>query len=66
MNKRDCIMKKINIDEKFSNCSQLCKPHESNKLVWKIKENLNNKKFIEDLKKKSKEIKKTIVHPEFI
>ena len=59
-------MKKINLTEKFSNCSQLCKPHESNKLVWKIKENLKDKNFIKDLKKKSKEIKKTIIHPEFI
>ena len=66
MNKRECVMKKINFTEKFSNCSQLCKPHESNKLVWKIKENLKDKNFIKDLKKKSKEIKKTIIHPEFI
>ena len=57
---------KINLTEKFSNCSQLCKPHESNKLVWKIKENLKDKNFIKDLKKKSKKIKKTIIHPEFI
>ena len=66
LSKRECIMKKINLTEKFSNCSQLCKPHESNKLVWKIKENLKDKNFIKDLKKKSKEIKKTIIHPEFI
>ena len=51
---------KINLTEKFSNCSQLCKPHESNKLVWKIKENLKDKNFIKDLKKKSKEIKKQL------
>ena len=66
LSKRECIMKRINLTEKFSNCSQLCKPHESNKLVWKIKENLKDKNFIKDLKKKSKEIKKTIIHPEFI
>jgi len=66
LNKRECIMHKINNVEKFSNCSQLCKPHESNKMIWRIKENLNNKNFIKDLKSKSKILKKSILHPEFI
>ncbi len=66
MKKRQCIMNKINRTEKFSNCSQLCKPHESNKMVWQIKENLKNKQYIKDLKQKAKVIKKSILHPEFI
>ena len=37
MNKRSCVMKQIEDKEKFSMCSQLCKPHESNKIIWEIK-----------------------------
>ena len=66
MKKRKCIMNKINNTEKFSNCSQLCKPHESNKMVWQIKENLHNKKYMQDLKNKAKVLKKSILHSEFI
>ena len=66
LNKRECVMKRINKTEKFSKCSQLCKPHESNKMVWQIKENINNKKYIRDLKNKAEVLKKSIVHPEFI
>tara|TARA_Y100000817_G_scaffold313201_1_gene308764 strand:+ start:357 stop:1559 length:1203 start_codon:yes stop_codon:yes gene_type:complete len=66
LNKRECVMKRINNTEKFSKCSQLCKPHESNKMVWQIKENINNKKYIKDLKNKAEVLKKSIVHPEFI
>jgi len=66
LDKRNKIMNKINKVEKFCNCSQLCKPHESNKILWSIKNNLKNKIFINDLKKKSKKLKKTLIHPEFI
>ena len=66
MKTRKCIMNKINNTEKFSNCSQLCKPHESNKMVWQIKENLHNKKYMQDLKNKAKVLKKSILHSEFI
>ena len=31
---RKKIMNIINKKEKFSNCTQLCKPHESNKILW--------------------------------
>ena len=31
-------MKQIEDKEKFSMCSQLCKPHES-KIIWEIKKN---------------------------
>ena len=52
--------------EKFSKCSQLCKPHESNKMLWNIKKNLKDKNAINNLKKKSKEIGKNLVHKNFI
>ena len=66
VNKRGGVMKQIENEEKFSMCSQLCKPHESNKMLWKIKQNLHNKKIIEDLKSQSENIKETITHKNFI
>ncbi len=66
MKTRSCIMNKINNKEKFKFCSQLCKPHESNKILWSIKNNLNNKKFDKDMKLKSKQLKKQIIHHNFI
>ena len=63
---RKCVMDKINYKEKFSKCSQLCKPHESNKILWSIKENLDNKKYIEGLHKKSIVLEKIIKHKNFI
>tara|TARA_A100001388_G_C28737078_1_gene484736 strand:- start:33 stop:1235 length:1203 start_codon:yes stop_codon:yes gene_type:complete len=66
VNKRGCVMKQIENKEKFSMCSQLCKPHESNKMLWKIKQNLRNKKIIEEFKSQSENIKETITHKNFI
>ena len=63
---RKLIMDKIEKTEKFSKCSQLCKPHESNKIVWAIKNNFEDKNYIENIKQKSSELKKKIQHPEFI
>ena len=56
----------INNKEKFSKCSQLCKPHESNKILWSIKNNFKNKEFQKDLDNKFKKIKDKLVHPDFI
>ena len=56
----------IDKKEKFCNCTQLCKPHESNKMLWSIKNNLKNKEAIKDLKKKSKEIGSSLIHKNFI
>ena len=55
-------MDKINFDEKFSNCTQLCKPHESNKILWTIKQNLKDKNYINSIKKKSVQFKKFLSH----
>ncbi len=66
MNKRSCVMKQIESKEKFSMCSQLCKPHESNKVIWKIKNNLHRHDLIKDLRTKSKEIENKILHKNFI
>ncbi len=66
--KRKCVMNKIENLEKFSMCSQLCKPHESNKILWQIKNNLDNddKEAISKLKKQSIEIKDKLIHKNFI
>jgi len=39
---RRAIMNTIDNVECFSNCTQLCKPHESNKTVWMLHEKYNN------------------------
>ena len=43
LEKRKEIMNNINKKEKFCNCTQLCKPHESNKILWSIKSNMQIK-----------------------
>ena len=66
MNKRKCVMSQIENKEKFSKCSQLCKPHESNKVIWNIKKNIHNPELIKNLKVKSKELEGKILHKNFI
>ena len=63
---RSCVMDKINTKEKFKNCSQLCKPHESNKILWTMKENKDDKDFNEEMKKKSEQLNGKILHHNFI
>jgi len=49
--KRQAIMYQIDDVDKFNNCTQLCKPHESSKQVWKLYEEYENVKSSEvDLK----------------
>ncbi len=66
LKKRQSVMELINKKEKFSNCTHLCKPHESNKILWKIKENQKNEKYFEDLKSIAKNITKSTKHKNFI
>tara|TARA_B100000029_G_C17410521_1_gene900570 strand:- start:33 stop:1028 length:996 start_codon:yes stop_codon:yes gene_type:complete len=66
MKKRSCVMKQIEDKEKFSMCSQLCKPHESNKVIWKIRNNLHRPEVIRGLRNKTKEIEKKVLHKNFI
>lgn len=63
---RNRIMNIINKKEKFSNCTQLCKPHESNKILWSIKSNMDKKDYINTLKEKTKKLSKTLKHVNFI
>jgi GTP 3',8-cyclase len=64
--KRREIMNTISNKEKFSACTQLCKPHESNKMLWTIQQNLKNDDVVSDLKQQSKSIENSITHKNFI
>ena len=59
-------MYQINHDQKFSKCTQLCKPHESNKMLWKLKEEFDTSKNLVDIKKRAKHLIKNIKHENFI
>lgn len=53
--------------ECFKNCTKLCKPHESNKAMWDIKQKLDDKVMTkEELIKQSDDIKNNLKHHEFI
>ena len=58
-------MHKIEKVECFKNCTKLCKPHESNKAVWEIYKNFDDKTKNE-LLEQQEVIKKKLKHPEFI
>ena len=64
--KKAVIMNKINNEEKFSKCTHLCKPHESNKLLYQIKENIAEPGYLKNLKDKTKNINNLIKHKNFI
>ena len=72
MQSRHKIMNQIENVECFKNCTKLCKPHESNKMVWEVykkNKNLNKEeweKYKADLFDASNEIKLKIKHNEFI
>ena len=59
-------MHQIDDVECFSNCTQLCKPHESNKAVWEIYKNIDNEQYLNDLEQKRDELSKTLKHKEFV
>ena len=63
---RKSIMNQIENVECFTNCTQLCKPHESNKAVWDLYENLSDGEYIKSSVKRGEELSKTIQHKEFI
>ena len=73
MEKRNSVMNQIDNVECFSNCTQLCKPHESNKIFWNIYDNYNKLSTDEEridfknyLYKKRDEVIKEVKHSEFI
>jgi len=66
ISKKQEVMHQIEEVECFRNCTQLCKPHESNKAVWDIYQNIEDDGYVFDLLNLSKEVSKTIKHKEFI
>jgi cyclic pyranopterin phosphate synthase len=69
---RHSVMHLIEEKECFSNCTKLCKPHESNKAVWEIHQGLQDLGVVErvdrvqSLLEEQDEVRKTLTHPEFI
>ena len=65
-------MHQIDNVECFANCTKLCKPHESNKMVWQISNTYNNmndtdkKTYKEDLLKQGENVRNNLDHPDFI
>jgi len=71
--KRQQVMNQIETVECFKNCTKLCKPHESNKAMWDIHENLatatndeSKNKYKATLLANIEGIKSNITHSEFI
>jgi cyclic pyranopterin phosphate synthase len=61
---RKKIMYNIEEVECFANCTQLCKPHESNKVIWDIKNNLTDSDYMEALRLEADS--EDVPHKEFI
>ena len=59
-------MNQIENVECFTNCTQLCKPHESNKAIWEIYNNLDNEEYLKKLEEDRVILDKTLIHKEFI
>jgi hypothetical protein len=59
-------MNQIENVECFTNCTQLCKPHESNKAAWEIYQNLDNEDYLRKLEENRKVLDKELKHKEFI
>ena len=64
--KKKEVMDIINNKEKFSKCTHLCKPHESNKILWKIKENFENADYVKKIENTVESLKKNLKHINFI
>ena len=65
VNKRQEVMHLIDNVECFSKCTQLCKPHESNKMMWTLYKDIDNLDK-QKLLNAQKQVVSKIKHPEFI
>ena len=70
LQKRKEVMHLIEEEECFANCTQLCKPHESNKAMWEMYNDYNGSEdkelYKSELLSNGKKIWEEITHPEFI
>ena len=63
---REKIMNNINNVECFSNCTELCKPHESNKIMWDLHNSVKTNEHKQELLSTQQKLRENIKHPEFI
>ena len=72
LQKRRQVMNVIENVECFSNCTQLCKPHESNKVLYNISQEFNSKdkkaqkEYKKDLLDFMPFVRENVIHPDFI
>jgi sulfatase maturation enzyme AslB (radical SAM superfamily) len=66
LSNRMTVMNQIEEKECFSNCTQLCKPHESNKILWEMYENVGDQEYLSKVVKEGDELSAKISHKEFI
>jgi len=72
MERRAAVMGLIENIECFSNCTKLCKPHESNKAIWNISQHMGSlgpaekESYIKSLVEDRIKALETVEHPEFI
>ncbi len=70
--KRRAVMNQIDNVECFSNCTKLCKPHESNKKIWEIRQRYNSlnaderEAYKSELLGMQSAMRRELAHPEFI
>jgi len=67
LEKKKEVMNIINNAEKFSKCTHLCKPHESNKILYKLKQIYKeDKNLFQKLKEQTRNLANKISHINFI
>jgi radical SAM protein with 4Fe4S-binding SPASM domain len=66
ISKRKEVMNQIENVECFTNCTQLCKPHESNKAIWEIYNNMGDEEYEINLLELGKSLEKSLKHKNFI
>lgn len=63
---RQQVMNQIENVECFSNCTELCKPHESNKTVWEMYQNIDDPDYVTSILKLKEILDSSLKHKEFI
>jgi radical SAM protein with 4Fe4S-binding SPASM domain len=66
ISKRKEVMNQIENVECFKNCTQLCKPHESNKAIWEIYNNIGDEEYEINLLELGKSLENSLKHKNFI
>lgn len=64
--KKQEVMNQIENVECFSNCTELCKPHESNKAVWEMYQHMEDPEYVTSILKLKEILDSSLKHKEFI